>query len=250
MQVAQPVARLDAELLDERPPRVVVALQRLGAAAGPVQREHQLRARPLTQRVLGHDTLQLGDQLLVTAERQLSLGPFLARAEAELAEPRQRRGRERRVREVCQRGAAGQCHGLAEQVARRPRVTARERLAAPLDESLAAHKVDRVGLDVEHISRGARDDRLSELAAQLRDVTVQRGRRRVRRLLAPDPGDQSVGGHDPAGFQREHRQHPAATGAADAQRPPPGQDLERPEHAQIQLLSQGLTVSAGPLALR
>ena len=85
----------------------------------------------------------------MTAERQLSLGPFLARAEAELAEPRQRRGRERRVREVGQRGAAGERHGLAQQLARRARVTARERLAAPLDESLAAHEVDRLGLDVD-----------------------------------------------------------------------------------------------------
>ena len=59
LELAQPLARLDAELLDERAPRVLVGLQRVGLAVGAVEREHQLGAQPLAVRVLGDQRLEL-----------------------------------------------------------------------------------------------------------------------------------------------------------------------------------------------
>ena len=51
-QILQRASRLDAELVDERAPRVVVALERLRLAAGAVERKHELAAKPLAERVL------------------------------------------------------------------------------------------------------------------------------------------------------------------------------------------------------
>ncbi len=47
LELLQPPARLDAELVDEPASRVLVGLQRLGLAPSGVEREHQLRARGL-----------------------------------------------------------------------------------------------------------------------------------------------------------------------------------------------------------
>ena len=67
MQLAQPVAGLDAELLDERAPRLLVGLERLRLAAGAVEAEHQLAPQPLPQRVLVDQRLELADELGVSA---------------------------------------------------------------------------------------------------------------------------------------------------------------------------------------
>ena len=72
--------RVDAELLDQGAPRLLVGLERLGLPARPVQREHQLTAQPLAQRVLRDETLELAHELRVAAEREVGLDPLLERA--------------------------------------------------------------------------------------------------------------------------------------------------------------------------
>ena len=59
LEGAQLGARLDADLLDERAPGAAVGLERVRLAAAAVQREHQLRAQVLAQRLLGDGGLQL-----------------------------------------------------------------------------------------------------------------------------------------------------------------------------------------------
>src|SRR5262245_10083260 len=54
VQVAERATRLDAELLDERAPRVLVRGQRLALSPRAVEREHQLRPQPFAERAL-HD---------------------------------------------------------------------------------------------------------------------------------------------------------------------------------------------------
>ena len=60
MVLAQRRARLDAELVEQRAPRVVERRERVGLAARPVERRHQLHAQPLAQRVERHRGLELG----------------------------------------------------------------------------------------------------------------------------------------------------------------------------------------------
>jgi hypothetical protein len=51
----QPLARLDAEVVDERSPRLAVRLERIRLPVGAVEGEHLLPAEPFTQRVLAHE---------------------------------------------------------------------------------------------------------------------------------------------------------------------------------------------------
>ena len=69
MHLAQGRAGLDAQLGIQHPPGVAERRQRLGLPPGPVQREHQLPAQPLAQRMLGHQLLQLRAQGAVLAKR-------------------------------------------------------------------------------------------------------------------------------------------------------------------------------------
>ena len=81
-------AGLDPELLDQRPARVAVDVERLGLATRAVEREHELAAQALAQRVLGDQRLELADELGVAAERELGVDALLERRHAQLLEAR------------------------------------------------------------------------------------------------------------------------------------------------------------------
>ena len=80
--------RLDAQLVGEQPPEVVVGPQRLGRATGRRQRRHQQRARPLTERFGFGEGGQLGHQAVGRPPGQPPLGPGLLRPEPQLVEAR------------------------------------------------------------------------------------------------------------------------------------------------------------------
>ena len=121
LELAQPLARLDAELLDQRPARVLVGLQRVGLAVRAVEGQHQLRPQALPVGVLGDQRLQLPDHLGVAAERQLGLDQLLERRDAQVVEPGDLALRERLVGEIRQRRAAPQRQRLLERRQRRAR---------------------------------------------------------------------------------------------------------------------------------
>ena len=52
LELAESRAGLDPELVLERDTALAEYLERLGLAAGPVERRHQLRPQPLAERVL------------------------------------------------------------------------------------------------------------------------------------------------------------------------------------------------------
>ena len=64
-------AGLDAELVDEHLAADAHHLERLGLPARPVQRDHQLAAQTLAQRMLGDERLQLAREVLGASARQL-----------------------------------------------------------------------------------------------------------------------------------------------------------------------------------
>ena len=80
--------RLDADLLDERPPRVAVDLERLGLAPAAVEREHQLPGQPLAVAVMGDEVLQLAHELGVAPGGQVGVHAQLERGQPLLLEPR------------------------------------------------------------------------------------------------------------------------------------------------------------------
>jgi hypothetical protein len=44
--------------------------------ARAIEREHQLRAKTLAQRMLANESLELGDELRMAAEREVGLDPL------------------------------------------------------------------------------------------------------------------------------------------------------------------------------
>ena len=86
MQLAELAAGLDPELVDERAPRALIGVERLGLTAGAVEREHQLAAQPLAQRVLGHERLELAGHLGVPAGAEILLDALLEAGEPQVVE--------------------------------------------------------------------------------------------------------------------------------------------------------------------
>jgi hypothetical protein len=81
-------ARLDAQLLDQRPAGILVGLQRLRLPAGVGQRLHELGMQVLAQRVLSGQLVQLGHQPGVLAELEVSLDAVFEHLQPELFQPR------------------------------------------------------------------------------------------------------------------------------------------------------------------
>ena len=103
LELAERLARLDPELVDERLARTLIDRERVGLPARAVERQHQLRARALPQRLLEHEALELGDELAVPREREVSVDPVLERGQAQLLEPRDLRVREGLRRQIRER---------------------------------------------------------------------------------------------------------------------------------------------------
>ena len=109
--------------LRELAPRRPVDLQRLGLARRAVEREHQLAAQPLAQRVLGDQRLQLADQVRVPAGGEVGVDALLERRRA-AAPPAARARLARTARRRDRRTAA-------RATARAPRAACEPRRAVP-----------------------------------------------------------------------------------------------------------------------
>ena len=115
MQLLQERARLDAERVDERLATQPIRLERLRLSARPVEREHQLAAEALPQRMLADERLEIADELAVTAEGELGLCALLLEREPELLQPTDLALCERLVRKLRQRLAAPERKRVAQE---------------------------------------------------------------------------------------------------------------------------------------
>ena len=80
-------ARLEAELVREVTSQALVGPQRVGLTTRPVQASHQLRPETFTQRVLGHQRLELAHQLGVATLEEVRLHPLLGGHQPQAVEP-------------------------------------------------------------------------------------------------------------------------------------------------------------------
>ena len=106
LELAQPVTRLDPQLLDELAAGVLVDLQRVGLAVAAVEGEHELRAQVLAVGIGVDQRLELADHLGMAAERELRADELLVRRDAQILEARDLALRERLIRQVLERTAA------------------------------------------------------------------------------------------------------------------------------------------------
>ena len=236
-QAPQRLARLEPQLLDERPSSVLVDVERLRLTAATVEGEHELPAETLLQWVLSDERLELPDEVGVPAERQVGVDPLDQRIQAKLLEPTDLVLGERLIGELRERRAAPHRERFAQQRRRTLRVTGglrrapvREPLPEPVDVELTLP-------DTECITSCQRlQTVVAQYAAQLGDVVLEDLRRRRRRLLAPELVDQPVRRERFVRVDQQEREQRTLLAAADARPSPPVvADLERTEDVEIHL---------------
>ena len=145
-------AGLDAQLLDEARAGVLVGVERFRLPARAVEREHELAAERLAERVLSDQRLELADDVAVPPELEIRLDPLLERDESKLLEPSDLGLRELLERELGERRAAPELERACEELA--PLLGA---CAARVPErELEPLRVDLLGCDAEDVSRRPR----------------------------------------------------------------------------------------------
>src|SRR5262249_25496581 len=140
---------LDAEIVDEGRARRLERRERVRLPARAVEREHQLPAQTLAQRMLLDELIELWNELAITAEGEVRLDPSLECADAQLLQPRDRRLRERLVRQFGNRRPAPEAERLAEQ----RRGVRGLRVLGLRQQLLEAVDVQLAPPDLEHVAR-------------------------------------------------------------------------------------------------
>jgi len=113
-------------------------------------------------------------------------------------------------------------------------VAALERGACLVSQPFEAPQVDLLGFDLEDVSRSSRgDDPRPERLAQARDMAVQGGRRRRRRLPIPELVDQPIARDDPVCVQQQEGQHGALFPASERNGAPVLPHFDRAKDAVV-----------------
>jgi hypothetical protein len=203
-----------------------VGLERVGLPAAAVQRQHPLRVQLLAQRLLCNQRFELADDLAMAAGGEVALDRQLERGEPQLLEPTDLGRGERLTGHVIQRRPVPQRQRFA-----------RGRLR---DEPLEASGIDVAGAEAQLVAAPARDDlgavaARGERLAQLGHVNLNQLRRGCRRLLAPKTLDQALARDRRARIEREHRQQRPRLDAAERDRPPIDDRLQRSKNLDVHI---------------
>ena len=230
MQLSQPAARLDAELLGERGARGPVDLERLALTPAAIEREHELTSEPLAEGVRDHEGFELPDDLRVMAAGEIGADALLERENAQLLQSLDLRLRESLVGQVGERRAAPQCERLAQQSPGDFRLGAR----GLGDEPLEARGVDLGGIRAQQVSRRARlQAAAAELLAEASDVGLDALGDRRRRRRSPEVVDQPFHRYRVVGVQQQDRQQRPLLGRAEGKSLIAVGHFQRPENPEV-----------------
>src|SRR5439155_5442065 len=145
LEVLQGATGLDAEIGEHRAPRGPIRVERLRLPAGAIEGDHQLPAQSLPQRMSRHERLQLGGEIVVSAERQVGLESILRRGDVQLLEPRDLLVRKSLVREVRERRPTPEAERPSKEVCRLRMLFRREGGTTLGDEPLEAVSLELAG---------------------------------------------------------------------------------------------------------
>ena len=193
LELSQLGTGFQPEFVIQRLAASAIHIKRVGLTPASIKRQHQLPQQPLTVGVQYDECLQLADHIPVVAEHLVGLDPVLQRGQSRFLQACDLARSERLVREIGERLAAPQPQGSTQQLARTRSVTVGERAT-----SVGGHRLETVGVDLtrrrhKQIATATREERLfAERLAQMRDVPLQRLRRRCRWSLAPQLIDQAI----------------------------------------------------------
>ena len=179
MQVFQLGAGLDAELGDQGRPSSAVHLERLGLTAGVVEGVHQASDQPLTQRMRCDERVQLSDDGVCIAGRELLVDSPFERTEAKLLEAARLLGEHSRLGDICESGSPPELESF--------------RRAPLAEQGFETKRVDRCAGGIQHVAvPPTLDGVLTERLAQPRDVGLHHLGGREGRILRPQSVDDRV----------------------------------------------------------
>src|SRR5439155_1584604 len=125
------------ELAVQELPRLTVDLERVRLPACAIEREHQLAAQALPKRVLRDERLQLADELLVAAKREIGVDTVGERRQVNLLESPDLRLRKGLVGEIRERRSAPEREGFEKRPCRQPRSGSRR----PSDQTSSGPRI-------------------------------------------------------------------------------------------------------------
>jgi hypothetical protein len=234
LEPLEPLSRLEAKLLREQAPPLLIDVESLRLAPRAVEGEHQLGSEALTQRVLADEHANLGDELRVPAQREVGIEPLLDGAQTELSESAALDLHESNRVEIGKRLAAPEVECLAQPRRCAVRLARSERSRALGNERLEPPKVHRRRSRLEDVARRACEDEVgAKRLPQGRDVTLKRRVGGLGSALAPDGVDQAVARDDAIRAQEEHGKNGSLFCPAERQRPACPLDLERTENPKL-----------------
>ena len=224
-------ARLESQPLDEHAARFLVGGEGVGLAPRPVEREHELSAKALPQRIAGDERLQLGDELGMSPELEVGVDALLDGGEPCLLEADDLGLREWLVGEIRERAAPPEGKRLVEQLG----APAPGGLARACNQSLESFEVERARFRSQQVARRmGLDDVAPEGPAELRHRVVHRLRGGLRRPFAVELVDQPLGREELVRTQQKEGEDGAAISTADLDPAVAVADLERPQKSKFE----------------
>ena len=217
----------------ERQAKGLERLQRLSVPAAAVEGQHQLASRPLPERMAVDQRIELGHELRLASEGQLGVDAVLEAGELLLDKPCFLRPGEG-LRELRERHAVPQVEPPVQLSRRVLRPAVRERFASARMQRLERVQIEGVSVEVEQVPRRPRPDQLArELLAKLGDEDLHHLGCALRHLLAPEPVDEAIHGHDPAGLQQQKPEQRLLLAAAQVDARPAVFRFERSKNREL-----------------
>ena len=241
LDTAQLRARVQTGLLGQDLAGTLVGGQRLGLPASAIEGAHQQRLRPLPQRLLGDQRLQLPHQPGMLTQGQLRRDAILQRAQAQLLKTSRVGDRERLPSDVGQRRTPPQVEPTAERDDRLP-VPPGDQVRVPFGgKALKAQRVHLVrrhrhqvaGRSGHQLPAGSRRLQRPPQPRHQRLQGVRRVGRQAR--LLPQQVDQPLGRHHPPRLQRQHGDQESQPPAGHLDHAALALDLQRSQQADLHL---------------
>ena len=188
LEPPQLLARLQPELLLEKPARSTVGSECVGLTLTAVEREHELAPESLPERMLGDVAFEFAHELGVEPELELRIDPPLDCADTKLLETPALPPKRLDVADVGKRAATPERKSLSKPVGRDAHRVPRKCGLPFLDKQFESSGVEPHPLELEHVATPAGSQRGigPHKRAQPREVRARRLGRSRRRSAAPE----------------------------------------------------------------
>jgi hypothetical protein len=184
--------------------------------------------------MLGDERIELPEQRVMPAERELGVAEQLKRVQPLLLQALALVPHERLGREIGERGPMPEPECLAQQPGGGVGPGGVEVLPRARDQRLEALEVELARLEDDPVARAACLDPVgAQRLAQPGDVDLERLDRRGRRFLAPQRVDEGVARDRRAGPQQQRRQQRALLRASQVDRAAVRAGLDRPQDPEF-----------------